>query len=378
MEQGTIVTWKKNEGDPIAVGEELYEVETEKTIVTIEATRPGRLVKILVPPGEPILVGSVLAIAADPNEQVSAAQLEAATSDTVGVDAAPITAPPIERQVGKRGKRAAVPKARLLASELGVDLASVHGTGDGGMILPEDVRRTANGSVPGKKRSAIQVPAGATSPSRKPLSQFARATVAALESASGIPTFTQGVLIDATALQRAKDASRTLSYMDFFLDAIVRAARAVPNVLARVADGEIEHFTSIDISIATATDVGLMIPVLRDAGARTIEQRAAAWREVVAGARAGTLGAQGLSGGLIALSNLGASGVDYGTALLPSGHSTIVFVGSLAPRALVVDDALEIRPSVHLGITYDHRVVDGIVAAQFTRAIHEALVNTAL
>jgi pyruvate dehydrogenase E2 component (dihydrolipoamide acetyltransferase) len=161
--------------------------------------------------------------------------------------------------------------------------------------------------------------------------------------------------------------------MDFFLDAIVRAARAVPDVLARLVDRDVLFFDAIDVSIATATEHGLLLPVLRDSGALSVAQRAPAWRALIDGARSGRLVPEQMSGGMIALSNLGTRGVDYGTPLLPLGHSAIVFVGGLANRPLVVGDQLEARPSLNVSVTYDHRVVDGVLGSRFTSALREAL-----
>jgi len=376
MEQGTVVQWKKQEGDDIAVGEELYEIETEKAIVPIEVTRPGRLLKLLVSPGDTVAVGALLAIAADPGERVSASQLENAVrtgvvdekseSDDESVAQTPSAAPS-----QTSGKLSAMPKARALAQELGVDLAKVKGTGEGGMILPSDVKLAA------AAKPAVTVKSQAAAATRRvPLTPIGRAAITALERAWQTPQFTQGILVDASALVRAKsDSAKNLSYMDLFLDAIVRAARAVPDVLARVVENDIAYSQSIDISIATSTDAGLLIPVLRDAGSLAIEARSAAWREVVDGARAGRLTPQQMSGGIIALSNLGTRGVDYGTPLLPVGHAAIIFVGALASRPLVVAEKVEARPSLHVAITYDHRVVDGVLASRFTSAINESLLE---
>jgi pyruvate dehydrogenase E2 component (dihydrolipoamide acetyltransferase) len=367
MEQGTMVQWKKQEGDDIVVGEELYEIETEKAIVPIEVTRPGRLLKLLVSPGDTVAVGTLLAIAADPGERISASQLENAVrtgvveekSESVESVAEPPSAVPNRTS----GKLSAMPKARALAEELGVDLAKITGTGEGGMILPSDVKLAASA----KARPAAR---------RVPLTPIGRAAIAALERAWQTPQFTQGILVDASALVRAKsDSSKSLSYMDLFLDAIVRAARAVPDVLARVVENDVVYSQSIDISIATSTASGLLIPVLRDAGSLEMEARSTAWREVVDGARAGRLTPQQMSGGIIALSNLGTRGVDYGTPLLPVGHAAIIFVGALATRPLVVDQKLEARPSLHVAITYDHRVVDGVLASRFTGAVSESLLE---
>ncbi|HVO46818.1 MAG TPA: dihydrolipoamide acetyltransferase family protein [Steroidobacteraceae bacterium] len=384
MEQGTVVEWKKSEGDELAVGESLYEIETEKAIVPIEVTRPGRLLKVLVGAGETVSVGTVLALAADPGEQVLPAQLERAIRTGELSQENPTPTPSAGPQTigaeqgganvragsGTKTKAAAVPKARALAQELGVNLANVTGTGENGTILPEDVRRAAQAGSSASRASQGR---------RVPLSPIARTTIAALERAWQTPQFTQGILVDATGLQRAKATSAgALSYMDFFLDAIVRAAQTVPEVLARLTEGEIVYSDSVDISIATATEAGLLIPVLRDAAGHSVEQRRGAWQSLVERARAGRLAPQEMSGGLLALSNLGTRGVDYGTPLLPYGHSAIVFVGSMANRPLAIGDSLEVRPSVHVAITYDHRVVDGVLGSRFTGAINEALLSPAV
>jgi|SRR5665213_1375288 len=371
MEKGTLVRWNKKAGEDIVVGEELYEIETEKAIVPIEATRPGRLLKVLVAPGDTVDVGTVLAVAADPGESVSEAQLEAAVrpspigdrsnekrTDSVALPLSPSATP----EVVKARKPLAAPKVRALAQELGIDLSRVSGSGEDGAILMEDVRRAASAVNASSKREA--------------LSPIARSTIAALERAVKSPQFTQGILVDATNIQRARSASAgKLAYTDFFLDAVVRAAKAVPQILARVDQGEMVYSDSIDISIATTTEAGLLIPVLRNAGMLSIQSRALEWHRLVEDARAGKLGPDQGSGGILALSNLGTRGVDYGTPLLPYGHAAIVFVGALAMRPMVVDEKVEARLSVHVAITFDHRVADGVMASRFTTALHEALLS---
>jgi len=381
MEQGTIVEWKKTEGDDLVVGEALYDIETEKAIVPVETTRPGRLLKVLVGPGETVAVGTVLALAAGPGEEISDAQLERAIRTGELTDDSSVSRTSQQHKASSATEKsgtdtlpsapsprpAAVPKARALARELGVNLACLSGSGENGIILPDDVRRAARAGSTATPSAGVR---------RVPLSPIARTTIAALERAWQTPQFTQGILVDGTGLQRAKAASQAkLSYMDFFLNAILRAAQAVPEVLARIVDNEIVYSNSIDISIATATDAGLLIPVLRDAGAHSIQQRASLWQGLVERARAGRLTPQEASGGIVALSNLGTRSVDYGTPLLPYGHSAIVFVGAIANRPLVVEGRVEVRPSLHVAVTYDHRVVDGVLGARFTGAINEALLS---
>jgi pyruvate dehydrogenase E2 component (dihydrolipoamide acetyltransferase) len=375
MEQGTIVRWLVEPGQAMNVGEELYEIETEKTIVPIEATRPGRIVRFVAQPGDTVAVGALLAVAAEPDEAVSDAQVNAllaASSDPGSPGGTAPAATPSPRGAPtpptRESKIPVSPKARALAAELGVQLAEVTGSGPNGTILPDDIRRAAS------TMSAASSP-GAAVVRRTPLSPIARTIVGALERAWQTPQFTQGILVDATALVEARKSQGDLGFMDYFLDAMVRAAREVPEVLMRIVDHELEHRESIDITVATATDRGLLVPVLRNAGALDLRQRREAWRALVDRARTGKLAADESTGGLLALSNLGTRGVDYGTPLLPVGHSLIVFVGGLATRPFVVDERLEARPTLHVAVTYDHRVVDGVLGSRYTGALKNALLS---
>jgi pyruvate dehydrogenase E2 component (dihydrolipoamide acetyltransferase) len=373
MEQGTMVRWMIGSGEAMRVGEELYEIETEKSIVPIEATRPGRIVRFVARPGDTVQVGATLAIAAEPDEEATEQQIDALLAG-VSHDTAPRSATsssasqasPMHAQPRRDTKVAVMPKARALAAELGVNLADVSGSGPEGTIVVDDVRRAAR-TVEGRRAADVGT-------ARKvPLSPVARSTVAALERAWHVPQFTQGIHIDASALVRAKSASADCGFTDYFLDAMIRAAREVPEVLARLLGTEVEFRDTIDVTIATATEHGLLVPVLRDAGAHDMMARKDVWRALVERARAGKLSVDEASNGIIALSNLGTRGVDYGTPLLPVGHSLIVFVGSLETRPLVVDDRLEARPSLHVAVTYDHRVIDGVLGARYTGALRSAL-----
>ncbi len=375
MERGTLVRWFKQEGEAFEIGEDLYEIETEKALVAIQATRPGRLARTIAAPDDVVAVGALLAIAADPGEVPTGAQLDALKVDTSTdeADAEPATAPRQEMSVTPTGTAtavAAMPKARALAKELGVNLSAIAGSGAGGVITLDDVRHVAQRQQLASGSAAIDRRVNR----RVPLTPIGRSMIAALEKASRTPQFVQGIIVDATYLvNRKQTAGDGMTYMDLFLDAVVAAAKEVPDVLARPTEREICYFECIDISIATATDHGLMLAVLRDAGASDVATRGPLWRALVERARSGRLSMQESSGGLIALSNLGTRGIDQGTALLPADHSAIVFFGSLKNRALAVGDTVESRPTVYVSVTYDHKVIDGVLGARFTEALRQAL-----
>jgi pyruvate dehydrogenase E2 component (dihydrolipoamide acetyltransferase) len=385
MEQGTLVGWLKREGDEFAIGDDLYEVESEKAVIVIQATRAGRLVRTLAKPNDAVPVGAVLAIAAEPAEvpgpdaiEDYAREIHAGRQETAAQgrpeglrEEVPASSPASIR---------AMPKSRAIARELGVDLSTVRATGADGIISPDDVRRAARegqrAPVPADETSMPQPSTDANVLRRVPLTPIGRSIVASLERSTRIPQFAQGVLIDATRLVSRRRAGE-LTFMDLFLDAVIIASREVPEVLARPVDGAVEYFSRIDLGIAAATDHGLLLPVLRDAGASTLEDRAPRWRSLIERARAGRLSIEESSGGVVAVSNLGSRGVDDGTSLLPAGYSAIVFFGSLARRPMVVGDDVVPRESIHVAVTYDHRVVDGVLGARFTTALREALEDPA-
>lgn len=372
MEQGTLVRWCTALDQTFAIGDDLYEIESEKALIVIQATRPGRIVRHLASPDEVVPVGALLAIAAEIDETVTpdavdrfaGQQRSAVVADEPGSEDARAAA---SNSGGPSRSVTAVPKARALARELGIELASVVGTGPNGAVTVDDVR--AHGRA-GSRASEVSLRPVSR---RVPHTPIRRSILAALDRGARVPQFTQGILVDASGLVQRKKAAAELSFLDLFLDAIVIAARAVPDVLAHPSERETEYFSSIDISIAAATESGLLLPVLRDAGAMSIDSRATAWRALIERARAGRMTANDTGEGTIALSNLGTRGVDYGTPLLPAGHAAIVFVGSIAARPLVIDGRLEARQTVHVSITYDHRVVDGVLGSQFTSTLRDAL-----
>lgn len=384
MEQGTLVRWCKQEGEAIEIGEDLYEVETEKAIVPVQVTRAGKLIRHVTAEGATIPVGTLLAVVADPGESYTEAQVQAMASAAAQSPVTDASAPTTQNSSTaasstpvESGRVVAAPKARALANELGVNLQTVRGTGPDGLITAEDVRR-AKASVGAK--DAMPPPSTAetgtdTRIARKvPLSPITRSMMGALEKGWQVPQFTQIALVDATGLVRRKESNADgLSFMDFFLDALLVAAKDVPETLVSVHGSEAWYHAEVDVTIALATDNGLLVPVLRNAGAMNIVERGKAWRALSERGRAGKLAPADMGGGIIGLSNLGNRGVDYGTPLLPPGNSLIAFIAALEKRALVVNDAVQVRPSVYLSVAYDHRVIDGVLGARFTSAMKAAL-----
>jgi pyruvate dehydrogenase E2 component (dihydrolipoamide acetyltransferase) len=368
MEEGRLVQWLRRENEPFATGDELFEVETDKAIIPVEAKRPGAIARCLIEPGQTAQVGTVLAIVADPGETLTAQQIDAAIvspgqTAAVGQIESASGAPASERASAEpAGRLSAVPKARHIAAELGVRLETVTGSGPGGVITADDVRRAAASGRPDEVVLR-----------KVRLTGVARAMADGVQRGWSVPQFTQIVLLDATELVRRKEADAGLTYMDLLLEGVIAAAMATPDVLSSYADGERSFYRHVEVAIATATESGLLLPVLRKAETLTVADRAAAWRKLVERARRSELTPDDMTGATIALSNLGTRGVEFGTPLLPQGLSTVVFFGELAPRALVTKAGVEARQTIYASITYDHRIIDGLSAARFTAALKSAL-----
>jgi pyruvate dehydrogenase E2 component (dihydrolipoamide acetyltransferase) len=384
MERGIIEQWLKREGESFEVGEPLYELQTEKVTIEVEAKLPGTLARIVVPAGEEVPVGTLLAIAADPGEMLSDADIEAALEEEVARGASP----PIENEsskvvpppVGDKQQRArvrAMPRARALAKELGVDLAAVRGTGTNGSITVEDVERAAATHGEGSTRTRPGVK------ERRPLRGIRRSMADVVSrSWREVPQFVQQVTVDAGALVTTREREGpalqeehgiTLSYNDLILDAVVRAVRQVPDVNASFAGHEIVIYEDVNLSVAVASDAGLVVPVIHRAQELSLPELARRVRDVAERARSGLLGPEDVEGGTITVSNLGMFGIETGTPLVTAPQAAIVFTGAIVERAVVVAGEIQVRPTFGLAIAYDHRVLDGVGAARFTRALKEIL-----
>jgi pyruvate/2-oxoglutarate dehydrogenase complex dihydrolipoamide acyltransferase (E2) component len=197
-----------------------------------------------------------------------------------------------------------------------------------------------------------------------------------------VPQFVQMVLVDASALTRRREAEGKalqqshdlkLSYTDLILETIVRSIEEVREVNASFAGDTIVLYEDINISVAIATEEGLLVPVIHQAQKLSLGDLALRLREISQRARAGSLTPADFEGGTITVSNLGMSGVETGTPLVTRPQAAIVFIGAILNRPVAVGDSLEVRPTFYVSIGYDHRVVDGATAAKFTGTLKRKL-----
>jgi pyruvate dehydrogenase E2 component (dihydrolipoamide acetyltransferase) len=418
MTEGTLVRWIKKVGDNVAVGDVLAEVETDKATMEMEAFDDGVLTEIYVQDGNKAEVGQKLALLAAKGEKLESAEPKPspenkpepeqqkektastepketvetkAPSKTDGVQETP-SAPP---ETTSPGRIKASPLAKKVAAELGVDLGSLHGSGPGGRIIREDVVASGQSSAP--KAASAPPPSAPKAPAlvpaledkKIPLSGM-RKTIASrlLESKTTIPHFYLQAEIDAgplTSLRQTINAAAEsaglgkLTVNDFILKATAVAATRVPLANAAFGGDSIIQFANVQLACAVAVEEGLVTPVIREAQSKTIGQISAAIKDLAARARSKKLKPDEYQGGTITVSNLGAYGVEQFYAIINPPQAVIVSVGTIVKKP-VINAAGEIVPGqrITLGVSCDHRVVDGAVGAQFLGEIKKFLENPTL
>jgi pyruvate/2-oxoglutarate dehydrogenase complex dihydrolipoamide acyltransferase (E2) component len=329
LEEGEIVAWLVAEGDEVALNEPLVEVETAKATVEIPSPFAGRIVRLHAPTGSTVPVGADLVTF----------EMEGEAGDSE---------PSAARE---SGRAAATPAVRRLAKDLGVDLVSLAPTGPGGRVTEEDVRRAAGGTEGANEVSPAEV-------DRIPLTPIRRTIAANLERQAAIPQVTTFRTLDATALEAAR-GELGVSPLPVAIAALVRVIADHPLLNASWADDAIAVHRSVHVGIAADTERGLVVPVVRGAEALGVAALAAEIARLAAAARDGTLHPDEAAGATVAVSNTGSYGSEAGTPILSPGTAVTIAIGRIAPRALVVDDAVVARPACTLSITFDHRVLDG-------------------
>lgn len=419
MTEGTLVKWIKKVGDTVAVGDVLAEVETDKATMEMEAFDEGILSEIYVKDGEKVEIGQRLALLVGRDEKTTSTEpktpqagatveqppakpktepvTEAAETktQTPGSDTETRSAEELdaigdtaEAPAGRRIK--ASPLARKIAAEMGVDLSQLQGSGPAGRIIRDDV--VAAGKTTAAKKP-VTVPPVQVSPApvtagpaekRIPLSGM-RKTIAArlLQSKTTIPHFYLQAEIDAeplTSLRQQINAATEaaglgkLTVNDFILKATAMAATRVPLANAAFDGDAIVQFAAVQLACAVAVEEGLVTPVIREAQKKTIGQISAEVKDLAARARSKKLKPEEYQGGTITVSNLGAYGVEQFFAIINPPQAVIVSVGTILKKP-VINAAGEVVPGqrIILGISCDHRVVDGAVGAQFLSELKKLL-----
>ena len=370
QETGKLVAWRKKEGERVTKGEPLLEVETDKAVVEIEAPGEGILVGIRALEGAVIPVGQIIAWIVMPGEE--------APADGPALRAEGLGAPTARRAAGvetrtsneARGTEAKLsPKARRLAREQGIDIDRLHGSGPSGEILASDVLAAAE-----SKASAGGV---------EPLSSIARLMAErTTQSWTSVPHFFVLREVDATVLVEARERLGAkverakgvrLTHTDLLIALVARTLARHPRMNASWNGDGIRNNRDVNIGVAMAVEGGVVAPAIQNADTADLGEIAVQRRDLAERAKANKLRPTDISGATFTLSNLGMYGVDAFTAIINRPQAGILAVGRIADRIVPVDGQPGIRPMMTLTLSCDHRVVDGVRAAEFLNDLAKSI-----
>jgi len=417
MEEGQLVKWHKHEGDGVANGDVLAEIETDKATMELVARGEGILRKVILPEGGTVPVGNVIAVIADADEDISAAVAEAGDGAAGGEAAqakAAETAAPAEAAEGKSAGRGAAkapsagqgsgaqpvassgsapapasadggrvkasPLARRLAEDLGVDLARIAGSGPGGRIVKRDIEAAREGGVGAPARAAWTP--DESEYEDVPVSQL-RKTIAKrlVESLSPIPHFFLTVDVDmgrvlearATINAMLEERAEKVSINDILLKAVAAALRKHPDCNAQWHGDHVRRFNGVHLGVAVAIDDGLITPVVKNAHLKGIAQIAREVRELASRARDKKLLPDEYTGSTFSVSNLGMFGIHEFTAVINPPEAGILAVGGVEDTPVVVGGEVVVRPRMRMTMSCDHRVIDGAQGSRFLATLKAML-----
>ncbi|TFI58821.1 pyruvate dehydrogenase complex dihydrolipoamide acetyltransferase [Sphingomonas parva] len=426
MEEGTLAKWLVKEGDTVAAGDLLAEIETDKATMEFEAVDEGTIAKILVAEGtDEVKVGTVIALIASEGEDVGAASAPAAAAEPVAKDggetgagqpATPAPSPevkgyganpaedkkiaaaaPTGAQPGAGDRVKASPLARRLAEQKGIDLSALQGTGPGGRIVKADI----DGARPGQPRPAAApaaAPAGAPAAAPAPvvhgvpdipheavkLSNMRKTIARRLtESKQTVPHIYLTVDVQLDKLLKLRSELNAglesrgvkLSVNDMLIKALAAALMEVPSCNVMYTGSELVTFQRADISVAVSTPTGLITPIVKDANSKALSAIATEIKELAGRAREGKLKPEEYQGGTASLSNMGMYGIKQFEAVINPPQGMIMAIGAGEKRPYVVDDSLQIATVMSATGSFDHRAIDGADGAQLMQAFKRLVEN---
>jgi pyruvate dehydrogenase E2 component (dihydrolipoamide acetyltransferase) len=418
MTEGTLVAWKKKKGDKVTAGEVIAEIETDKATMEWESPEDGTLTEIYVEEGGKVEVGEKIAFIGSEGE--SAPKQEEKKEETKAPDKKkeqaetekpapaeekePETAPPQESKETKRVEKKPAPKvekggdearvkaspiARRLAAEQGIDLSTVKGTGPDGRVTENDVRAVAKSKGP--------TPQPKSAPSRIPADQGSRISLSGMrkviaerlvESKGPVPHFYLNIEIDAGPLMTAraelksageKSDNAKITVNDFILKAAVEAAVKVPKANASFDGDAIVQYNDVNLGIAVALEEGLVTPVIRAAQGKSLREISEAVKDLAHRARNKRMKPEEFQGGNFTVSNLGSYGIDNFSAIINPPQGFILSIGAVVKKAVVDEDEhIVVGQRMSIGMSCDHRVIDGALGAEYLKALRQLLENPTL
>ena len=392
MEEGTVSQWIKHEGDAVKTGDVLLEITTDKLTNEVTSEHDGVLLKIVAQEGEDVPVKGLLCYVGQPGEAVGDASAAAAAAPAApAAPDAPAPAAPVPAPVAAGGARIRIsPLARKTAAKLGVDVSGIVGSGPSGRIRQQDVLAAA------KAPKAAAPVAAEPAPAAKPVSKTGlelmegdtvsklagmRKVVAQrmLQSHTEIPPVTQNTKVDVTELMKFRkmllaETGNKYSVNDLILKATAKCLRQHPEVLVSLDGDQVIQRAHVNLGMAVALDAGLIVPVIRDADRMGLDALSAAAKDLASRAKSNKLTPDEYKGSTFSVSNLGMFGIETFTPIVNQPDAAILGVCAVEDE-LVMDDEGNISKHqvMRLSFTYDHRLIDGAVAAKFVMALRDLL-----
>jgi pyruvate dehydrogenase E2 component (dihydrolipoamide acetyltransferase) len=376
QETGKLISWLKKEGDSVAKGEALLEIETDKAVMEIESPGDGVLAGVKVQPGAEVPVGRTIAWIVRPGE-VPPTDEVASTSGRKTTAVAPSAgSPPASVIQGAQPAKQAIkisPKARRLASERGVNLTDLRGSGHGGEILASDILAASEYRA-GSSPAAVE--------SDSPIARLMAERTT--RSWTTVPHFFIVRDVDAGALNEARkklgaeietSLGTKLTHTDLLAALVARVLLKHPRMNASWTGDGVRANAETNIGLAMAADDGVVAPVIHNTDKFKLGEIAAQRRDLTERARGGKLRPADIAGGTFTISNLGMFGVDAFTAIIIPPQAAILAVGRISDRVVAIDGHPTVRPMMTLTLSSDHRVVDGARAAKFLQDLVEAIGN---
>ena len=405
MEEGRLVKWNKKEGDAVKSGETLAEVETDKAVMELVARADGQLLKVVVAEGTTVPVGNVVAWIGKPGEKVDgdgagSGKREAGSAPAPAPVSAPAAktapaplAPEPPRQPAAPADATRVkasPLARRIASDAGVDLKLLQGSGPGGRVIKRDVegapaRQAAPVGASTLPASRVPLPVRSGVPYEDvPLSQIRKTIAKRLAASIGpVPHFFLTTEIDMERAAEAREALNTqlgeqggkISFNDIIIKAVALALVQHRACNAWFQDDHIRYWNEVHIGMAVAIEDGLITPVIRNADQKSLRQISAESRELAGRARTRRLKPEEYTGATFSVSNLGMFDIEHFTAVINPPEAGIVAIGSIVPQAVPDGEQIVVRRRMRLTMSCDHRVIDGATGAAFLRTLKQMLEN---
>jgi len=407
MEEGRLVEWKKQEGDAVAAGEVLAEVETDKAVMDLTARAAGVLLKHAIAAGTTVPVGQVVGVIGSKGEDIAALLGGGAPKPSVPVAAAPAAALPVKPAAPAAapvagppavsaaavapaaapvdGRVKASPLARKIAAEKGLDLARLQGSGPEGRIVVRDLEGAGAVAAIPAAGAVSAAPGSLTGFTDTPLSQLRKTIAKRLTQSIGpIPTFYLTAEVDMERVAEAREALNAraeaekkpkVSFNDIVIKATALALMQHPACNAWWQEDRIRYWHDVHVSMAVAIEDGLITPVIRHADRKSLREIGAESKELAGRARERRLAPEEYTGGTFSVSNLGMFEIDQFTAVINPPEAGILAIGSIVAKPVAEGDKVVIRRRMRVTMSCDHRVIDGATGAAFLKTLKQMLEN---